>query len=291
MIEQGTKKNLSDWIRRQLFHYSDTKNGRCTSFILSHVGSGSKSNIVTTMPLLERVGPDDIEEIVGQLNETATIDAEGLGGLQKYMLQATFENLDKPINRFIFRLNATDNEDNVDVMDSEPATQKGLMSQMMRHTEATFRISMASTGNIVGMQNRIISRQAEQIENLTQKHIELVQVLEELQTEKHQRELDSAVALRKQAAYQDITQKILLLLPTVANKLTGKNLLPEKTSSGEQMIKSLMDSLSPEQMGHMQSMLKPEQQMIIFQIYENMRKFDESKNETTEEEKKSNGAS
>jgi len=290
MIEQGTKKNLSDWIRRQLFHYSDTKNGRCTSFILSHVGSGSKSNIVTTMPIIEKIGPDDIDETVGQINETATIDAEGLGGLQKYMLQATFENLDKPINRFIFRINATDGEDNVDVMDSEPATQKGLMSQMMRHTEATFRISMASTGNIVGMQNRIISRQAEQIETLTQKHIELVQVLEELQTEKHTRELDAAVAMRKQEAYKDITQKVLLLLPTVANKLAGKTLLPEKTTSGEQMIKSLMDSLTPDQMNNMQGMLSPEQKMVMFQIYENMRKFDEEK-EKTEEENKSNGAS
>lgn len=290
MIEQGTKKNLSDWIRRQLFHYSDTKNGRCTSFILSHVGSGSKSNIVTTMPIIEKIGPDDIDETVGQINETATIDAEGLGGLQKYMLQATFENLDKPINRFIFRINATDGEDNVDVMDSEPATQKGLMSQMMRHTEATFRISMASTGNIVGMQNRIISRQAEQIETLTQKHIDLVQVLEELQTEKHTRELDAAVAMRKQEAYKDITQKVLLLLPTVANKLAGKTLLPEKTTSGEQMIKSLMDSLTPDQMNNMQGMLSPEQKMVMFQIYENMRKFDEEK-EKTEEENKSNGAS
>jgi hypothetical protein len=274
MIDQGTKRNLHDWIRRQVFtHGEDPKNGRCTGFLVLHMGSG-KNNQVASVPVHEKFGPEDVEEMATELVNMAEFDADALGGIQKYYLTASFENLSAPINRFAFRVNGAASEDNVDTFDSEPANTKGLLGQMMRHTEASHRISVASTGHVITMQNKIITRQAEQLEAMQSKHIELIETLEELKSERHSRDLDAAESMRKQEAYKDITQKILMLMPIVVNKFTGKKLLPEKTTSGEQMVKSLMDSIKPEQMEKMGEILTPEQQMIIFNVYENMRKFD-----------------
>lgn len=282
MLDQGTKRNMMDWIRRQIFSHANEKNGRCTSLLVMHIGGNAKNGRVTGIDISQGVGADDVEEICTEIIQAAVLDAEALGGLQKYMLTATFENLGDPINRFAFRINGSGSEDNIDTFDSEPANQKGLLSQMMRHTEATHRISTASTGHVLAMQNKIISRQAEQIETMQAKHIELIETLEELKSERHSRDLEAASEMRKQEAYKDITQKILLLLPIVANKFTGKKLLPEKTTSGEQMLKSLVDSFDAEQFEKIRETLKPEQQMILFQMYENMRKFDEKEPNTNE---------
>lgn len=291
MLDPGTKRNMMDWIRRQLFSHSDEKNGRCTNLLVLHIGGGTKNNRVTTVPITDGTGPDDVEEICTGIIEASTLDAEAIGGLQKYYVTATFENLGDPINRFAFRINGSGNEDNIDTFDSEPANQKGLLAQMMRHTEATHRISAASTGHVIAMQNKIISRQAEQIEQLTGKHIELVETLEELKSERHDRELAAAESMLKQESYKDITQKILMLMPIVANKFAGKKLLPEKTTSGEQMVKSLMDSIKPNQMGQIQDVFTPEQQMLLLQIYENMRKFDSKEEKPDENSNGSNRAS
>lgn len=287
MIEQGTKRAMMDWIRRQAFMHADSKNGRCTGLLVLHMGS--KNNQVAEIPIHEKFGPEDVEDVATEVGNAATLDADALGGVQKYYITATFENLSGPANRFAFRISGTGNEDNVDTFDSEPANSKGLLGQMMRHTEAAQRISVASTGHVITMQNKIISRQAEQIESLTSKHIELVETLEELKSERHDRDLAAAESMRKQEAYKDITQKILMLMPIVANKFAGKKLLPEKTTSGEQMVKSLMDSIKPDQMGRLQETLTAEQQMLMFQIYENMRKFD-SPSSAEEENKDANGA-
>lgn len=272
-MDTGKRREMIDWIRRQCFLHSDEKNGKCTSLIVSHVGSGKNAK-VATIPIVDSVTPDDMDEIASEIIQAVTIDAEAIGGLQKYYIQAVFENLSEPINRFAFRLQGS-SEDTVDTFDSEPANQKGLLGQLMRHSEASHRISVASTGHVIAMQNKIIARQAEQLETMQAKHIELIETLEELKSERHSRELDAAESMRKQEAYKDITQKILLLMPLVANKFAGQKLLPESTTTGEQMVKSLMDSIKPDQFREITEKLTPEQQMILMSIYENMRKFDE----------------
>lgn len=286
MVDPSTRRTMMDWIRRQVFANADTKNGRCTSLLVLHMGGSTKNARVTSVDISQKVEPDDIEEICSEVIQASVLDAEALGGLQKYFITATFENLGDPINRYAFRINGSGAEDNVDTYDSEPANQKGLMSQLMRHSEASHRISVASTGHVITMQNKIISRQAEQLEAMQSKHIELIETLEELKSERHSRDLDAAESMRKQEAYRDITQKILLLLPIVANKFTGQKLLPEKTTSGEQMMKSFMDSIKPDQFEKVRDLLSPEQQMILFQMYENMRKFDEDNKQSTNGESK-----
>jgi hypothetical protein len=278
MIDKGTEREMNSWLRRQFFHFSE-RHGDCKSVVLSHVSDGGKLQHVSDFLIKENIEMNEVEDVSGDITRTALIDAEAFGKIQKYRLQAVFKNSPEPLNRFMFRVHPTgSDEDNVDLVESEPANAKGMVAQAMRHTEAVMKISVMSTGTIVEAQRRTIERLTLQNETLMQKHLDSVSVIEDLMSRRHQRELDSAVAMRKEKSYEQITEKILMLAPIALNKFTGKNLLPEKTTSGEQMLLSFIESLKPEQMGELTKQLSPDQQMLLFSLYENMReKFEKNK--------------
>jgi hypothetical protein len=271
-MDMGTMKKLDGWIRRQLFVATDY--GQCTSFVISHVSLSKAGNVVGKVPVRPDIGTDEIDPIISEIDLIVNTDVEGVGGFQKYMVQPTFEKSDRMHGRFVIKA-SEEREDNVDSsLDSEPPNKAGITSQLMRHLEAVQKTATAGTGNVIMMQNRIIDRQSEQIEIMQSKHLEMIELIENLKSHKHQRELETWEAQSKNENRKEVMDKILLLLPNVVNKLGGRQLLPEKTTPGEQMLAGLLQSLKPEQVGALQSVLNPEQQMQLFSLYENMRKFD-----------------
>ena len=284
MLDKNSKQRISDWARRQIY------NDDCPdSLVLRHLGAANKiGNEVAKFKVSREFSPENFQDLLHEIETVATDDAEGLAsGLQKYVL-LPYSSEGKTAGRCVFAIAASSGDDSESDLDSEPPTSRGLVAMLMRHCEAMARVTSAGTGHIIQMQARTIQQLSEMNQHTQAKHLEYVEAIEGLKSQQHERDLQTAQAAFKQESIREVTNKALLLLPAIANKIIapkGQKLLTEKTTTAEQMVMSLMSTIKPEQFEKLQTALTPEQTMTLVQLYEYMQRRDKEISEKKEEEK------
>lgn len=268
-------QKIVTFVKTNLNLERDDDAGKCTKFVLKHVNSNAKQNEVQSFDCRTIHKQTDgekretfIEQLIAGIEEAAHDDAESLGGHQKYLIFAYYQNETKPLARAGFRMDAGDDDEGDDELESEPANAKGLVAQAMRHQEGNFRTAVMSTNHIINMMQRTIDTQQETINNLLSGHLNNLKLVEDLVSQRHGRELDAKREDFNQSIKNDFAQKALKLLPAVVNRFAGKQILPGE-SPKDVMLQDLARSITQEQMMQLAQHLKPEQQMIIFELLKN----------------------
>lgn len=265
------RKKLEKFFKRNLL--SGVDDNPICRITMRHAMGGSKAATV----LDQEVTPHhSAVELTSQFEESATDDAEGLGGLQSYVISTYFTAVpDKVRERFSFRLHVpSESDDEID--NTESATQAGLTAQLMRHNEANARVMTMSMGEVMRQMNRMNERLATQNENLMDKHFSVLELYEKLMTAETTREIDKMKVTSKIAREDQLVEKALLLAPAVVNRLTGKAMLPEKATPAEMMVMDFAKSLKPDQMMGILGLLEPAQQLQLMELMENQRRRDEA---------------
>ncbi len=265
------RKKLENWMRRQFFADTEHDDGRVSKLVLRH--AAGKGGDVQTFPLKKVPDETKLESLLNDIEQAAQDDAEGLGGLQKYVLIAIRQGTGAAGGRFSFNMQGSDDSDE-DAFNSEPASLKGIASQQMRHNEIIMRTSVMATNQVITTLQRTISRQADLIEKMEADRAGTFQLMEELQSQKHERDIQTANHLHKQEVQKELLGKVTLLLPSVINKLTGKKVMKEGASPEAMAIKEFMASLKPQQMEALSSILAPEQLISIMNMYESVREVE-----------------
>jgi hypothetical protein len=201
-----------------------------------------------------------LDELVTDLSERIFEDAIGLGGLQRYIISAY--SGDRAITRLPVRENADASRGGPapgDPIDSEPPTEKGLLSQTMRHLEISERTHATAIANIFAMQTRMLREKDERIGHLEERHWDTVVAAEQLVSEHHRRQLENRAADQKAEAMREVLGTFLQLAPTAFNKIAGRALLPEKTSPALVGLRALVGTLKPDQLEALKFVLTPAQ--------------------------------
>ncbi|HLK89325.1 MAG TPA: hypothetical protein VKZ18_05500 [Polyangia bacterium] len=201
-----------------------------------------------------------LDELVTELSERVFEDAIGLGGLQRYIISAY--SGDRAVTRLPIRQNADASRGGPapgDPLDSEPPTEKGLLSQTMRHLEISERTHATAIANIFAMQTRMLREKDERISHLEERHWETVVAAEQLVSDHHRRQLENRAADQKAEAMREVLGTFLQLAPTAVNKLAGRALLPEKTSPALVGLRALVGTLKAEQLEALKFVLTPAQ--------------------------------
>ena len=106
-----------------------------------------------------------LDELVTDLSERVFEDALGLGGLQRYVISAY--SGERAVTRLPLRRGNTAEAERGpapgDPIDSEPPSEKGLLSQTMRHLEISERTHATAIANIFAMQTRMLREKDERI--------------------------------------------------------------------------------------------------------------------------------
>jgi hypothetical protein len=282
-------QKIVSFVKTNLNLERDDDAGKCTKFVLKHVNANAKQNEVQSFDCRTIHKQTDgekretfIEQLIAGIEEAAHDDAESLGGHQRYLIFAYYQNESKPLARTGFRMDAGDEDEGDEELESEPANAKGLVAQAMRHQEGNFRTSVLATNHIINMMQRTIDTQQETINNLLSGHLNNLKLVEDLVSQRHGRELAAKREDFNQSIKNDFAQKALKLLPAVVNRFAGKQVLPGETPK-DVMLQDLAKSISQEQMMQIAQHLKPEQQMIIFELLKNALP-------ASEEESASNGS-
>jgi hypothetical protein len=112
------------------------------------------------------------------------------------------------------------------------------------------------------------SRLADQNEKLVDDRLNNLQLVENLISAKHERDL----SVKKQEKQFEITgellDKVKVFIPFMVNKMIGQNIMPVPTTPEALLIRSIVETLSPQQMEGLKMVLKPEQTIAFLEVAE-----------------------
>jgi len=238
--------------------------------------------------LKEMPSEERISELVTDVLEHAEADADGIGGVNKYCLCAYFgdDNREPKARSPVFRVSAkSDSFRSGNIERSESPTVKGLLSQMMRHTEALTRLTVGGAeATITSLleRNAVLERNATAVVEQQMRNLELYQNLLDSSAERQ-------LAIKKQEAHEErmdhLMTNVTPLLPILAGKAIGgiealKKLVQGGVAPAElQSAVAVFSTLTPDEIQKMAVILGQERGMALFELYKTFSSIDDKKDE------------
>ena len=262
-MQNPTEQQVKDWIAARVL----ADNDECVKIVLRHLTmEGRHQGDVLDVPVLvdEGLPVKDAESLARQVVDAAQADADSIGGsVQMYALYAYYKK--KPeCPRKVFRI-SPESELDRDVTPSEPPTEKGVASQLMRHLEAVQRISVQSQGYLFGMMERQLQRLQDKDERNGQQQVDMILLVQEILDGGHSRRLTERKEEAVISMREDAMGYLKVAAPIILNRLAGKPVFPEKNKSF-MLLASLLENLRPEQQALLRDGLDPAQMSVLAEI-------------------------
>jgi hypothetical protein len=281
-------RNLQTWLRECLYSVVDGDDGalRFSRVVVRQLTKGNKKGEEAfSLDVPKKAQDDWCDTAALEIHAKLQNEVASLGGLQKYALYAyhsgDFEN---HTARFIVRLQGVSDDEDEDGLNSEGPDKTGLVSQAMRHTEASNRTMVALVQGLVGTYQSTISRLAAMNEKLLDDKLASMELIQEMQEDRDNREAKAMTAKAKAKGIQDLVGRLGILLPAVANKVAGKPIFPVEDSSMMMMVRALFTSMAtnPERLDKLMAMLSPEEGIAFMNLYEqiSVKDKEDKENET-----------
>ena len=232
---------------------------------LRHVAVSDRQNDITTFPIAGKP-TDDLEALLSRIEEALENDADGLGGVQRYVLLALREG--RPLSRLPLRVaSATDDGINGEPLESEPANGKGLLAQLMRHNEVQSRMFAMSMGQVVSTMQRTIARLQETVEQADERRLAAVDIAEQMLTKQHERAALTQMVEDNRAARTATFDTVKSVMPFVMHYLHKTTGMQAESTPVTTLVSQLASSLQTEQLLGLQNLLTSEQMEIVGKIF------------------------
>lgn len=245
LIEQ----QIEPWVRSHVAYADKKLHGSCNKIALKHLNIERKpqGDVGSFAVRLEEGSDDDIDPLINNICDSAQKDADDLNqGVQTYAIYAYFPQDLGYVPRKVFRVSASEVEMERDLLPSEPATEKGLVAQTMRHLESVMKTNTVSLGYLVQSQQREMQRLSEQNEKFAQQQIDFMVLLQDTMDNAHKRRLAEKSTEVDIAIKESAVAKLEALVPVIINRIAGKEVLPTEDSSF-MLMSSLLEGLSEKQ--------------------------------------------
>lgn len=198
---------------------------------------------------------EDVEGIAEELEKKAQDDAEVMQTAQVYAVLVLVDNEQVGMRRFRV---APPLGSSHDLGLSEPATQTGLMAQMMRHNEASSSMLarfVGGSGNALLKENERLSQRCATLEE----SLERLRKLDEKRAGKRwKRERRAKLDQAKLKGLTDLVKSAKMLAPVALGAMLGEAKTKSKNLDNLS-VAALLESLDDEQKQTIMSTLRPEQ--------------------------------
>lgn len=269
-------RNLQTWLRECLFSVIEGDDGalRFARVVVRQLTKGNKKGEEAfSLDVPKKAGDDWCDTAALEIHAKLQNEVASLGGLQKYALYAYHSgDYENHTARFIVRLQGVSDDDDEDGLNSEGPDKTGLVSQAMRHTEASNRTMVALVQGLVGTYQSTISRLASMNEKLLDDKLASMELIQEMQDDQDNRQAKAMTAKAKAKGVEQLVGKLGLLLPALANKVSGKAIFPVEDTSLMMMTRSLITSImtNPERAEKLMGLLSPEEGIALMNLYESV---------------------
>lgn len=274
MDDQETKNTdpLAQWLERQ---FANVRKGtRVCQIALMHLNLHDVGELMEAfdVPVLS---PEAALDWAGRLRVFARIDAEGRGGRERYALRAHWPSDAGLEPSFVnFSVDGTAVRRTDLTGSSEPATDAGLLKQLMRHNETLMKVATQQTVDIQDENRRREERANKRIAELEEGRFKVVELAEAMLSARADRDNETlrlqAAEKRKDAALAEFMGIIPVLKPKMLEagaKLMGINLDAGGPSPEAMMLRSMFEGMTMEQMRAMQAQIPPDKQVLFIETY------------------------
>jgi hypothetical protein len=274
---------IKDWVRKHVCTV-DPDDGRCKKLVVRHINIDRKpSGDVATVnipsdPAYE--GTEMADKVIVEIADVAQRDADDLkSGVQTYGIFAYYTKNERFVPRKLFRVAAQDDFE-PESGPSEPPTEKGLMTQLMRHNEINSKNSLVAMGYIMQTFQKEISEQRANGRKFFEQQVDLIMLVQEMMNDGHKRRQDEKKTDMEMSILEGTFEHLKIILPIIANKLMGKEVFPAKMDRELYVMASLMETLTEQQQTELRNMLSPQQLSILAEF---LGMYEERKNKLTGE--------
>lgn len=247
--------------------------GRCVRLQLVHLPSrfGVRTWSFDATPELS-----EQEHLMDEVLRLAQEHAAQMFGRQRYVLGACSANRPGEVTESaIFWRDGGGRGSDEDEIDSEGPNQKGLLTQLMRHNEVLVRTLVETAADHRKGLGNLVHELSALNQYYAGQHIAHVQAFEGMMSERHLRELATKQADVKTRLWSQAAQKLEVLAPIVVNKIVGARVLPEPAAIRNEIVWSLVGSITPQQFDQLQGVLTPEQLLSVLELIKERQRFDE----------------
>lgn len=214
----------------------------CSHIALVHLAGGmglgaSQKEIAVVKFTNGRVWKND--ELGKMFQKRAENFSQDSTSVQYFALLAFYgEDIEKNTHPFVVNVNAANSG-----FFGEGADDKGERQQAMRHKELVFQQMFSQQQHLNNHYERALKNSSDEIAETKRENRDMFTIMKEMILEKSTNDHENAM---KQLAYQrttDQTNKLIKLIPPLANTITGRNVFPQETADSAilNMIAEAMD--------------------------------------------------
>lgn len=242
----------------------------CTHVEVSHLNGDATLTQVGSYPV-PSLDELQIGELAGLLVMTACEHASLLQGLQVYQLAACWQEGERIAAHSTMLLRVEGRGDDGLLSPSEPANERGITGQLMRHLEAQAKISALVQGTAMTHLQKMLLASTQRVERLEADRIGSLELIEKFLTGTHARELATMKEERNQKRLDHGAQLLGMLTPTIAAGIAKKAGLGEITAAMDTAALAMwLKSLTHEQFSGLLQRSTQEQAAVLLSAYKRL---------------------
>lgn len=255
-----TSNRIASFLRREFApHKAKAKGGAIVSIECRHFPVNSKrGEEVWSTEIEGEVTPEWIVKAADEIAAICDDDAENMhSGPQRYALFLYREQKpDRALRGVVFMVDGPEEADeDGERLETEPPTKTGLTALAMRHLEATQRMHVGAMAAVMGAMQKMLTTTTAENEKLREQRIESLSAIEEVFSQRHQRELETEQSRARTAMLQEGVKKLTAIAPMALAHIAGKT----NPAAGMAIkIQSVLGNLSDEQKGKLFELLSSE---------------------------------
>ena len=258
------------WVQRETCCI--TEEGAVRQLVLFHVVDGAFSAKIGTFAYDS--DEKGFEDIAQEVWDSAEADAmtRSLTSRDRYTC-VCFRKSEEPFSQRSFQIRAASYRQSMlmNDEDAEPANERGIIGQQLRHTEMFARLLTVSAGDqferIIGENRRL----HDALEKTQARQIDMYEMLESLNERKHERELEREAAQRKAEQSEKLMSAVMTFGPAlVAQLLQNRMPMGEKAFRDDAYI-GWLGGLSEEEFAGVCQSQQPVNRAAFLEIYKSAR--------------------
>jgi hypothetical protein len=253
---------------------------------LYHVPIGGGQRLLRTWELECIPDQQAFRELVEETDSTAAEEAKELGwGTQRFTLSAETVN-GAPLGSVALQYAATTLASGEgSFLDSEPASRDGLIAMCMRHTNMAFQIAENAHSNSQDFLIRFLLMAEKEKARSQEAQAKVYETRAQLADKAFEREVVAEtkkkqleIELHREVAQLDRSQmftklameRLAPLIPAVMNRVFGQGTVPAATTSRDEMMAGIFETLTEEQLVGIQNVLNPGQMANLAMLFEEL---------------------
>ena len=265
-VESDPVSELARWIPEQI------RKG-ASRFVLAQRVAENSHHTVDEWATAELTNAHALAETI---YGTAVRDAQAIKTSLAYGVFALRDDRPEPISRMYLRVDAGAGWR----QPNDPPDERGVTAMLMRHTEASARLSLGHSRGILeqyerllelntGHYTRLLEQAYARVNVLEGREIEALELREKLQSIARDRDIELAQLARRSELRLFAVDKLSQIAPLILAKLAPAGERPGASIVGTiEVLEQLIVSITPEQFPQIVGLLRPEQVAMLAHLYD-----------------------